>query len=510
MGHPKICSIEQLALVSREHKKQGKRVALCHGTFDLLHPGHIRHLQRASQLSDILVVTLTADVYVTKGPNRPVFTESLRAESIAALGCVDHVAVCHDVTALPAIESVCPDLYVKGQDYRKTEEDLTGNIELEIKAAESNGGKVVFTDEVVFSSTTLLNEHFDVFSPITRSYLKKFRKNHDADQVIEMVNGLRNLKVLVVGEAIIDEYCYAEPLGQTGKSGNIPSVKFKHTELFAGGSLAIANHLAGFTDRVTLLTGLGKEENNHESLMREKLSDKVTPQFHYFEEAPTLVKRRFVDMGMNKLFEIYYYEKEPLTPPVEGAICDWIDAHAADYDVVVVCDYGNGFISGKMIQALCRSARFLAVNTQINSGNRGYHAITRYPRADFISLNEPEVRLAAHNRDDPLEMVAAKISKTVQARHIAITLGTNGAMFMEDHRRERTYYVPALSTKVVDRIGAGDAFLSLAGLSIGGGLSAEVAAFLGSVAAALDVQIVCNRETVDPVALNKYITTLLK
>ncbi|MBF0590419.1 MAG: adenylyltransferase/cytidyltransferase family protein, partial [Magnetococcales bacterium] len=157
MGHPKICSIEQLANTSRQLKKQGKKIVLCHGTFDLLHPGHIRHLERASQIGDVLVVTLTADVYVTKGPNRPVFTEALRAESIAALGCVDYVAICHDVTAVPAIESACPDFYVKGQDYRKSEDDLTGNIELEIRTTESCGGKIFFTDEVVFSSTNLLN-----------------------------------------------------------------------------------------------------------------------------------------------------------------------------------------------------------------------------------------------------------------------------------------------------------------------------------------------------------------
>jgi bifunctional ADP-heptose synthase (sugar kinase/adenylyltransferase) len=190
-------------------------------------------------------------------------------------------------------------------------------------------------------------------------------------------------------------------------------------------------------------------------------------------------------------------------------ICQWLVSHAASYDVVVVPDFGNGFITDSMVKILGDKAKFLAVNTQINSGNRGYHTIHRYPRADFVSLNEPELRLAAHNRHDDLESVAARIGELVQARQLAITRGTEGAM-MFDREKGIFYKVPALSTKVVDRIGAGDAFLSLAGICLGKGLSAEVAAFVASTAAAIDVQIVCNREPVTVSTLSKYVSTLLK
>jgi sugar/nucleoside kinase (ribokinase family) len=135
--------------------------------------------------------------------------------------------------------------------------------------------------------------------------------------------------------------------------------------------------------------------------------------------------------------------------------------------------------------------------------------IHRYPRADFVSLNEPELRLAAHNRQDPLESVAKHVGKLAKVKQLAVTRGTKG-MLMYDRQEETFHKVPALSTKVVDRIGAGDAFLSLAGLCLGGGIAPEVAAFVGSAAAAIDVQIVCNREPVDSVGLQKYISTLLK
>ncbi|MBF0368855.1 MAG: adenylyltransferase/cytidyltransferase family protein [Magnetococcales bacterium] len=508
MMSSKQLSFEQLAEKARQLRKQGKQVVLCHGAFDLLHPGHIRHLARARKEGDILLVTLTGDRFINKGPSRPVFQESLRAESIAALASVDHVAIHHDATAVSAIQGIKPHVYVKGSDYQDPEQDITGNIMLEKNAVEAVGGRIFFTDEIQFSSSSLINEHFDVFSPLARRYLAGFRQKHDATSIIEQVQRLSSLKVLVVGEAIVDEYCWATPMGQTGKSGHILSAKFDSIEQFAGGALAIANHLAGFAGEVTLLTGLGRG-GRHEPFIRSKLDPKIITHFHYFEDAPTLVKRRFVDPFMNKLFEVYYYDEDPMTPEVESPIRQWIRAHAAEYDLVLVPDYGNGFISVDMARDLSETARFLAVNTQINSGNRGYHVITRYPRVDFTALNEPEVRLAAHNRQDSVEKVGAALAARVGAKNLAVTLGMDGALFLEQES-ERIHHVPALSTKVVDRIGAGDAFLCLAGLALAGGLEPEVAAFLGSSAAALDVQIVCNREPVLPVNLFKYINTLLK
>jgi len=151
----------------------------------------------------------------------------------------------------------------------------------------------------------------------------------------------------------------------------------------------------------------------------------------------------------------------------------------------------------------------LAVNTQINSGNRGYHVIHRYPHADFVSLNEPELRMAAHNRHAPLEQVIESVCGRMGTQKVAITRGTKGVL-VHDCVAKNFHPVPALASKVIDRVGAGDAFLSLAALCAAKGLPAEITGFIGSVAAALDVQVVGNRESIGPVPLAKYISTLMK
>lgn len=506
MSSHKILDIDLLAEVAHQLRLESKRVVLCHGTFDLMHTGHIRYLQRAQKEGDILMVTVTADEFVNKGPGRPVFGEQLRAENLAALECVHYVAINHAATAEDLLEKIRPALYVKGSEYRD-QADVTGNIEREISAVEKHGGAIFYTDEVTFSSSGLINEHFGVFLPKTKKFLEEFKTRYSDKQIHAQIDSLSNLKVLVVGDAIIDQYHYVSTLGQTGK-GNVLAVQYQGEEQFAGGSLAVANHISQFVDGVDLMTGLGRK-NSHEEFIRGHLKENVSPVFSYFKDAPTVTKRRFVDADLSKFFEVYFFEESPELEDEGKQSLEWLEQNLPKYDLVIAADFGNGFISQEMVSLICQKAGFLAVNTQINSGNRGFHVINRYARADFVSLNEPELRLAAHNRHELLEIVCRDIANKLGTQGFAVTRGTKGVMFF-DSLKDAIHRVPALSSRVIDRIGAGDAFLSLASLCMARGLDSEVANFIGSVAAAIDVQIVCNREPIDPIYLKKYVSTLLK
>ncbi len=502
-----VTTVEGLGELAEEARRAGRRVVLCHGTFDLLHMGHIRHLKRARREGDVLFVSLTADAHVNKGPGRPVFSQEMRAEALASLACVDAVAIHRGPTGVEVIEAVRPHVYAKGSDYRDPSSDLTGNIERERAAVEALGGRIVFTDEISFSSTRLLNEHFGIFPPRTRRFLEDLQQRYGIARVLEELKGLGRLRVLVVGDTIVDEYHYTAPLGQPGKGYGL-AVRLKSSERFAGGAVAVANHLASFAGSVTLATGLGALES-HEGFIRSRLLAGVEPRFFFSARNSTLIKRRFVDGDLNKLFEVYLRAGDDADAEQDSEVARYLARAAARFDLVVVPDFGNGFVGPRMVDALCGASRYLAVNTQINSGNRGYHTIHRYPRVDFVSLNEPELRLAAHNRTDPVDVLAERIGSKLAARAVATTLGTEGLRMLDRANGEVTH-VPALSTSVVDRIGAGDAFLSLCSLCLRGGMDPALAAFVGGAAAALAVQVVCNREPVGQVELFKYLNTLLR
>jgi rfaE bifunctional protein nucleotidyltransferase chain/domain len=155
----KIYDFNNLANKVNRLKSEGNIIVHCHGCFDLMHPGHIKYFQAAKKMGDVLVVTISPDKYVDKGPGRPVFPQQLRAESIAALECVDYVAVNKWPTAENTIRLLKPDIYVKGQEFENLE-DATGKIQKEFKVIKEIGARIEYTNEIVFSSTKLLNRYF--------------------------------------------------------------------------------------------------------------------------------------------------------------------------------------------------------------------------------------------------------------------------------------------------------------------------------------------------------------
>ena len=265
MRPDKTKPLSDLALILAELKNQGKRIVHCHGVFDLLHPGHIRHLSAAKDQGDILVVTITQDQYVNKGPGRPVFTERLRAETLAALQDVDFVAINRWPTAVETIQLLRPDVYVKGSDYVNHKDDVTGKINEEETAVIEIGGRIHYTDEITFSSSNLINTQLDVFPPDVMEWLRKFRASHSIQQITIWLDKIIGKSVLVVGEAIIDEYMFCEALGKAAKDPVLAFIE-RSLESQAGGSLAIANHLAGLGAKVVLLTLLGETERKRNSL----------------------------------------------------------------------------------------------------------------------------------------------------------------------------------------------------------------------------------------------------
>lgn len=169
--------------VLRHVRESGKTIVQCHGTFDLLHPGHIVHLEEAKAIGDILVVTITADRFVNKGPGRPVFNASLRTRSLAALACVDYVIVVPYPAAVEAIECVRPNIYCKGKEYERSAVDVTGNIQNDLKTVARLGGQVRYVGLVVFSATRLLNRFFDVYPPDARMFFRQMIKRYPFEDI---------------------------------------------------------------------------------------------------------------------------------------------------------------------------------------------------------------------------------------------------------------------------------------------------------------------------------------
>jgi rfaE bifunctional protein nucleotidyltransferase chain/domain len=503
----KVVSLDALAARAARARAQGRRVVLCHGVFDLLHIGHIRYFEAARRLGDVLLVTVTPDRHVNKGPHRPAFPEGLRAEAVAALDCVELAAVNRWPTAVETIRLVKPDLYVKGSDYKRAADDPTGGIAREEAAVRAVGGRLEFTDELSFSSTHLLNRRFSSFTPEVDAYLDSFRRRHSAAAALRPLADAKRLRVLVVGETIIDEYSYCDAIGKSSKE---PTLVVKHAsdERFAGGVLAIANHAAAFAGKVTVLTQLGTTPS-HEAFVRGKLRPNVRARLLRRPGAPTIVKRRFVERyHFTKLLEVYTIDDSPQGPRETRALHAALAAELPRHDLVIVADYGHGLLDDASLRLIARGAERLAVNAQSNAGNLGYHAIGRHHRADLACLTENELRMEARDRTGGLRALVRVFAKSSGFGRIIVTRGKNGCLCWD--KREGFFEVPAFAGQVKDRIGAGDAFLSIAALCDAAKAPLEVSGLVGNAAGAQAVATVGNRDFVDRAALIKHVEALLK
>lgn len=503
--YKKIKPLEELKNIIAVHKKSRKKVVHCHGVFDLIHPGHIRHLAAAKKEGDLLVVTITADRFVHKGPGRPVFNEHLRAETLATMSMVDYVAVNHAPTAVNCIKLLKPDVYVKGQDYREKGKDITGKIAEEEEAILSVGGRLAFTDEITFSSSQLINAHLQVFSSQTRAYLRDIASRYKTDDIFRHIDSIRKLKILVIGEAIVDQYHYCRGMDKSRKS-NVVVYKYQSEESFPGGALAIANHLSGLSEQVTLATVLGHDHKNFKDFLRTHIRPNVRLIPFVRSDSATIIKRRFVN-EQQKLFEVCYFNDGPLPEQTAQLAEEKIRQILPQYDLVIVSDFGHGFLTDNLVKTICKKAKYLAVNTQTNGANMGFNLITRYSKVHFAALDELEIRYAAHDKTSELSRVMKKVASQIGCKNLMITRGDRGALSLTE---AGTLSAPALATDVIDPVGAGDAFFAFTAPLAALKVPQEIVVFAGNAVGALAVQIICNREPVDPVHLKKFITTLLK
>ena len=503
----KITSISELIDIVAKLKAEGKKVVHCHGVFDLLHIGHIRYFRQAAGWGDVLVVTVSPDRFVDKGPHRPAFGEQLRAEGVASQDVVDYVAINEWPTAEELLRKLRPDIYVKGSDFKSIDADPTGKLRLEATVCEEIGAELRLTQDIVFSSTNLINRFMSSFSDEVQEYLEMFRSRYSIKDLEDVLERISRLKVTLVGDTILDDYQYCSPLGASSKE---PVMAFSHTggDLFAGGVLAIANHISNFVDRVDMFTVLG-EADTQEPFVRENLRPNVVPHFAYQQNAPTLRKRRYIEgYSMVKLFEIYHMDDSGLDSERDEAFREQLKGVSADSDLMVAADFGHGAISLKTREVLTKS-KYLAVNTQANAGNRGFHTISAYGRCDLISLAEPELRLDARDKITGVTPLTDDVRERLGASMVAITRGKKGSYVQT--REGVGVLVPAFAHKVVDKIGSGDAFFAVASLVASlGDVSPEIVAFLGNVAGAIAVGIVGNQKSVTRQAIMKHVTSLLK
>ena len=480
----KVKTLEQLCEVLGP-RPRGKTVVMCHGVFDLVHPGHIRHLVYAKDKADILIASLTADAHITKAHYRPFVPQDLRALNLAALEMVDYVIVDPNPTPIEHIGRIQPDYFAKGYEY--VDGGLNPKTAHELDALKSYGGDILFTPgDIVYSSSHLI-ESGPPNIAIEKLLALMEAENLTFDRLRQIIKQFEGQTIHVVGDTIVDSLTYTTMIGGMTKTPT-PSVRYDNRVDFIGGAAVVAKHLRAAGAKVTFSTVLG--DDSLKDFVLEGLAESGVEVLPIIDQTrPTTHKNAFV-CGDYRLLKVDTLDNRSIS----DADAEKITGHIrnASARAVVFSDFRHGIFNRRTIPVLTDAIPqgiYRVADSQVASrwGN-----ILEFKGFDLLTPNEREARFSLADQDTGVRPLAAKLHEEADCKTVILKLGDRGLLACRVGKEgdPRTFFViDSFVEHVVDAVGAGDALLAYATLSMLVDSSVVAASILGSFAAALECEV---------------------
>jgi rfaE bifunctional protein kinase chain/domain len=466
-------------------RPRARKVIMCHGVFDVVHPGHLRHLIYAKSKADILVASLTADVHISKGQYRPHVPQDLRALNLAAYEIVDYVLIDKNSAPIENISYLQPDFFAKGYEY--TAGGLPPKTQEEADALHTYGGEMIFTPgDIVYSSSRLI----DLAPPSIRH--EKLLSFMDTESLTfqalrEALAKLTGLKVHVVGDTIVDSYTHAAMIGGQTKTPTM-SVLYERRDDYIGGAAVVAEHLRAAGAQVTFSTVLGSDP--FKDFVLEGLAKRGIDCRAIVDSTRPTTNKNAIVTGGYRLLKIDTLDNRSISDEIVGKLTATI--REVRGDAVVFSDFRHGIFNRRtiprMIQAI-PDGIFKVADSQVASrwGN-----ITEFMDFDLITPNEREARFALGDQDSGIRPLASALYDAARCKTLMLKLGERGVLTCRsaDHESLDSFVVvDSFVDRVVDAVGAGDALLAYATLSKLATGSDAVATILGSMAAACECEV---------------------
>lgn len=481
----------------------GQTIGLCHGVFDVLHSGHIRHFEEASKLVDILIVSVTSDSFVNKGPGRPVNSLNERIKILSSIEYVDFIVESDSFSSLKIIEAIKPNFYFKGRDYAPDPntkfKDLAGNLKKEEQAVKLGGGAIHYTTTQINSSSSIIN-NITTENANEKMILEHVRNYFNLNPIDNIFNVLNTKKIDIIGEIILDKFIYTESLGKSGKHPVVAEREILRKEIW-GGICPLVSTLESF---------LPEESTRAISIFNSNAHFGALPAYQSLvidDSYTPIVKTRFINEKTNTfMYEIYEMEDRFITSDQEQLILNLLKS--TESDLLIALDFGHGLITPNIKKLMSEKFNNFSLNVQKNAGNKGFSTIGKYNSASIIVMNGEEVELEFKQKGINLPEAAMTIHKSMKAKIVIITNGAHGLIVTNG---EKVFEIPSFfSGNIKDRTGAGDsvfAIVSTFSLVI---KDLIVLGYLGNLAAAMNLTWTANEKVITKADFVKAIHYSLK
>lgn len=495
----KILNFREICKITKSLKNK-KSIAMCHGTFDLVHPGHIRHLIYAKKKADILIASLTADKYVIKKKEGTFIPEDLRAKNLAALEFVDYVFIDYNYTPIKSIAKIKPDFYIKGYEYSEQLNSNSKTLE-EKKVVEKFKGKIIFSPgDIVYSSTKLQkNNKPDLRVEKITSLLES--ENSSIEKILDLLKKKNTLNVHVIGDLIIDKYNFCDLIGQSTKTPTF-SVRPIKSKLYVGGAGIVAKHLKSLGAEITLTSTAGNDQ-------LKKFAENDLKKFGINlnllinNNKPTTLKERFWS-DTYKLLQVDYVDNMIIDDVVAEKIESIIKKTKTD--LLIFSDFRHGIFNSSTIKKILSSANKKSIKVADSQVSSRWGNILDFKNLDIIFPNEAEARFALGDQDSGVRHIGTKILNLSKSKNVILKLGNKGSMIFKKTGFDPKDFFPLDSFvyNKIDAIGAGDAYLTAASYFYVITKNIVISSIIGNFAAA----VACEREGNIPVSKQDIISII--
>ena len=461
--------------------KRKKTVSMCHGVFDIVHPGHVRHLVYAKSKSNILVVSITADKHITKGHHRPHVPQYIRALNLAAFEMVDYVIIDQNLTPIQNIKLLKPNFFAKGFEYNKN--NLTKATSLEMDIVKSYGGEMLFTPgDLIFSSSKILEKSLPHLK--NEKLLVTLKNNNlNFSDLKKSLEGLNKFHIHVVGDTIIDSHTNTTLIGGQVKTPTF-SVLYHDKTDYLGGAGIVSKHIRESGANVTFTTVVGDDE--YLNFVRQNCNKaKIKLNLIIEKERPTTNKNAIITGGY-RLLKIDTLDNSQIKYDSLNKIAKKIVNVKAD--AVIFSDFRHGIFTKESIKILSKSIGkkiFKVADSQVATrwGN-----ISEFKNFDLITPNEREARFALADQDSSIGTLSTKLKKENKYKNLILKLGSKGVLCVGKKSNEY-YNFDSFVENSIDPVGAGDALLAYSTLVYLKTRSLAMAGIIGSIAAACECEV---------------------
>ena len=475
-----ISAISQSAIQTIREKAAGKNIVFVSGTFNIVHPGHLRLLRFAAECGDLLVVGVLSD-RLASGPQ---LQETMRLDGVDAISLVSHAFPLDDAPA-DFISELQPSVVVKGNEHENANNP-------EQSVVQAYGGKLLFSSGgTTFSSLELLRretefiDHGSIIKP--KGYITRHAIN--VSGLDKLLVQMRSLNVCVIGDTIVDEYIQCDPLGMSQEDPTIVVTPIMVNK-FLGGAGIVAAHARGLgAGKVNFITVTGDDESSN--FIADKLEGYgVDANLVIDDSRPTTLKKRY-RVGNKTLLRVSHLRQHKINKALQKQMRDHVFAALDGSDLLIFSDFNYGALPQDLVDEIsdeCTRRGIMVVADSQSSSQVG--DVSRFKNAVLLTPTEREARLALGNYEDGLVVLAEALRIKTNARNIVITLGAEG-LLIHAADSEKTQWLtdrlPTLNTAPKDTAGAGDCLLVCSAMAMALERPIWESLYLGSVAAACQV-----------------------